>query len=173
MKEIQITLLLLWLSATVFGQQIDEKQSIVDFEVSNMAINTVEGTFSGMRGDINFNKNDLSNSKFNVCIDVKTVDTDSKGRDDHLLKEDFFDASKFPTICFKSTSISKTADGYLATGKLTMRGVTKEVKIPFTYSNNTFKGALTVNRLDYNIGEDVGGFMVGKEIEMVVTCVTK
>lgn len=173
MRKIQITLLLLFLGVSLFAQKIDTTKSKVDFEVSNMAVNTVEGTFSGMKGDVNFDERDLEKSSFNVCVDVKTVDTDSKGRDEHLLKDDFFNVDSFPTICFKSTAIKKSADGYLATGKLTMRGVTKEVEIPFTYIDKTFKGTLTVNRLDYNVGEDVGGFMVGKEIEMVITCVTK
>lgn len=153
---------------TSSSQTIDAKNSLIRFEVSNMALNTVEGTFKGMEGTVLLDKSNLGASKIEACIDATTVDTDNEERDEHLRNADFFDTDKFPTICFSSTSISKTSNGFLVKGKLTMHGVTKDVEIPLTYTDKTAKGTFKLKRRDYKIGEDTGNFMVGNKIEITI-----
>jgi len=126
----------------------------------------------GMKGDIKFDDADLASSSFNVCVDAATVNTDNNARDKHLRNEDFFHVEKYPDICFASTSISQKGSSFVTNGQLTMHGVTKNVSIPFTYSNGTFKGNLKVNRDDYKVGESTGAFMVSKEIELEIIAVT-
>ncbi len=109
------------------------------------------GQFGGIKGTISFDPNDLANSKFDATIDVTTINTGNGMKNTHAKSEKWFDAEKYPTIEFTSSAITKTADGYEAKGILSMHGVQKEVVIPFTFQDNTFKGTLTVNRLDYNI----------------------
>jgi polyisoprenoid-binding protein YceI len=109
------------------------------------------GQFTGVRGAISFDPNDLSTAQFVDSIDVASINTGNGMKNTHAKSEKWFDAEKYPTIIFASSAISKTATGYEAKGMLTMHGVQKEVVIPFTFDNNVFKGSLTVNRLDYNI----------------------
>ncbi len=109
------------------------------------------GQFGGMKGIVSFDPGDLAGSKFDVTIDVSTINTGNGMKNTHAKSEKWFDVDKYPTIAFTSSAISKTADGYEAKGILNMHGVQKEVVIPFTFQDNTFKGTLTVNRLDYNI----------------------
>ena len=169
-KNIFILLLTLMVTQSSFSQQnIKSSDSKVKFKVSNMAFNTVKGTFNDMTGMVAFSSKDLNNSFFNVCISAKSVNTENKKRDEHLRKEDFFYVEKYANICFKSSEIKKTAKGYTAIGKLTIKGITKEVSIPFTFTNNTFNGSFTLNRKDYNVGPN-GGFMVGKEINIEIIC---
>ncbi|MDW7693023.1 YceI family protein [Flammeovirgaceae bacterium SG7u.111] len=149
---------------------MNSSKSKVKFEVSNLAFNTVEGTFTDMIGTVKFSEEDFSNSYFNVCIAAKSVNTENDTRDEHLRTEDFFHVEKYPNICFKSSSIKKTANGYTAIGKLTMHGITKEVNIPFTFISNTFSGSLTLDRTDYNVGSD-RSFMIGKEAKLEIICV--
>jgi len=153
-----------------FAQTINSEQSKVSFEISNMAFNTVEGTFSGMNGTMNFDAQNPSDAAFNVCIDAATVDTGNETRDGHLIAEDYFNVEKYPTICFVSSRISKTNKGYEAKGQLTMKDVTKEVTLPFTFGNNEFVGNITINRLDYNLGPS-GGFMMGKTTDLEIRCI--
>ena len=95
----------------------------------------------------------------------------------HDLKneEKWFNTSKYPTISFKSTKIEKSANGFIATGDLTMKGVTKTVRIPFTFnpSDNSgiFKGEFTINREDFGIGNKGGsvGDQVTISLEIPVT----
>lgn len=150
------------------AQTIDAQNSLVSFAVSNMKFNRVEGTFKGMNGIVMLDENYPSAFKIKACIDAATIDTDNEKRDKHLRNVDFFDTDKFPFICFESTSISKISKGYLAKGKLTMHGVTKDVEIPFTYANKFIKGTFKLKRRDYKIGEDTGTFMVGNSIEVTI-----
>lgn len=155
----------------VYAQEsINASKSIVNFEVSNMGFKTVEGTFSGMSGLLKFNPEDPVNAVFKVCVDAKTVNTGNKKRDEHLRTDDFFHVEKFPSICIKSKQINKTSNGYTLDGTLIMHGVSKEVSIPFTYSDKTFSGKVTIDRTDFNVGSD-GGFMVGQDVELEIVCV--
>jgi len=154
------------------AQTIDTQKSAANFTVKNMKWITVEGNFTGMTGDIKFDEADLANSSFNVCVDAATVNTDNDARDKHLRNEDFFDVEKYSNICFASTSISQKGSGFVTKGQLTMHGVTKEVSIPFTYSNGTFKGNLKISRYDYKVGESTGTFMVSENINLEIIAVT-
>lgn len=154
------------------GQDINTAQSKVNFEISNLGFNTVEGTISGMSGVVQFNPKDLASASFEVCVDATTINTDNEKRDEHLRAEDFFDTAAHPNICFTSSSITKTKGAYIARGQLTLKGIRKNVDLLFTYDNQQFKGTLEVDRLDYNIGPS-GGFMVGKTAELEIICTLK
>ncbi|MCB0388751.1 MAG: YceI family protein [Winogradskyella sp.] len=173
MKILQLYILLVsTLGLTMFqNQTIDQNRSEVNFKINNLLINTVDGTFKNMTGTFNFNPEDLENSNFNICIDAATINTDNDKRDEHLRSADFFNVEKYPEICFTSTAIEKKDNAYITTGNLSMHGVTKTVQIPFEFSNNTFKGHFELERMDYNIGEDTGTFMVGSTAKITITCV--
>jgi len=167
LKQILSISLFLMLCFTSIGQNIISSNSKVTFKIGNMGFKSVKGSFTGLNGDLTFSADNLQASNFDVCIDAATINTENQKRDEHLKNEDFFDVEKYPTICFTSSAIVKTNTGYETTGILKMHGVTKTVKIPFTYSNNTFTGKINVNRADYGIGPN-GGFMVGKNVEIQI-----
>ena len=104
-----------------------------------------------------------------VCIDPATVNTGIEKRDEHLKTEDYFDIAKYPTICFESTNVSKTENGYIAKGNLTMHGVTKSVEINFAENNKVLTGSLKVNRTDFSIGGK-GSKMVGHDVNLKIIC---
>jgi polyisoprenoid-binding protein YceI len=109
------------------------------------------GEFKGLKADISFDPNDLASSKFDASIDVASINTGNGMKNTHAKSEKWFDAEKYPTIKFTSSSITKSATGYEAKGTLDMHGVQKEVSIPFTFENNVFAGSFEINRLDYNV----------------------
>lgn len=173
-KKIILLLLTFFYFLIVKGQQtINSENSSVKFSISNMKFNTVNGSFSDLSGTIFFTTTNLTNSKFNVSIAVSSIDTGSKGRDKHLMKEDFFDVEVNPKIEFVSSSIikAKTPDYYIVTGKLKLHGVTKVISFPFIYRDKTFKGSLKLNRLDYKLGENTNQFLVGNEVEIEISTV--
>lgn len=114
------------------------------------------GVFKKMTGDISFDAKNLSNSNFDVQIDVASINTGNGMKNRHAKSSKWFDAEKYPSINFTSKKFSKTASGYTVTGTLEMHGVKKELTMPFTFSNNTFKSSFTVNRIDYKIGTTKG-----------------
>lgn len=109
------------------------------------------GEFKGLKGTVSFDPAALATSKFDVSVDVASINTGNGMKNTHAKSDAWFDATKYPTIAFTSTSITKTPTGYLATGSFTMHGVTKPAAIPFTFANNTFTGSFEVNRMDYGI----------------------
>ncbi|MCF1190613.1 YceI family protein [Mangrovimonas sp. AS39] len=173
MKKIRLVLCVLTMvfSINIQAQQsINNQKSKVEFKIKGGGLFTVKGTFSGMKGDFKFDPTQLNTSKFDICIEAASIDTDNNKRDTHLKSPDFFEVETYPSICFNSKSVSKTKDGFETTGDLTIHGVTKTVTIPFGFKNNTFEGSFAVNRFDYKIGEDIGTFKVGEEAEVTIIC---
>jgi len=102
-----------------------------------------------------------SPGKLDVVIDMNSLDTGDKERDDTLRGTDLFDVAKNPQARFTSTQITKSGAGYDAVGKLTLRGVTKDAHVPFTLRSATeqgksvsyLEGKTTLKRLDFGIGQ--------------------
>lgn len=111
-----------------------------------------EGTVSGFQANILFDANDLTNSTISGTVDVKTLDTGIPKRDDHLKSADYFDAEKFPTMGFKSTSIILEGDAFVMKGMMTIKDVEREETIKFTFEDNTFKAKSIIQLSYYKVG---------------------
>jgi len=113
------------------------------------------GVFTGLKGTIAFDEANLTASKFDVTVDVSTINTGNGMKNTHAKSEKWFDAAKYPNISFTSSGISKTASGYEAKGSMEIHGVKKDFTIPFTFSKTAtgaiFMASFDINRLDFNI----------------------
>ncbi|HOA36854.1 MAG TPA: YceI family protein [Flavihumibacter sp.] len=161
---------------------LDKTHSSVRFSVSHMVVSEAEGTFKSWNGTVENTKPDFTDAKIAFTIDVSSINTDNENRDNHLKSPDFFDAQKFPTIKFESTSMQALGDNkYKLNGNLTIKDVTKPVTFDVTYGGSItgqrgtkagFKATTTINRFDYNLKWDrateTGGLVVGKDVEITV-----
>ena len=95
-------------------------------------------------------------------VDVARMSVaDAMGWTDTLRSEDLFAVKKFPQAHFSATQFTKTAAGYEAVGKLTLRGTTHDLRVPFTFRTATEGGApvaymsgkASLKRLDYGVGQ--------------------
>jgi len=170
--------------AAISTWQIDPAHSAAQFSVRHLAISTVRGGFSKVKGTVNFDDADISKSNVEVTIDVSTVDTREPKRDDDLRSERFFDVKDFPTMSFKSTKVEQLAPGKLkVTGDLTIRGVTKPVvlevegptapvKDPWGNQRAAATATTKVNRQDFgvkwNANMDNGGVVVGDQVSITI-----
>lgn len=110
---------------------IDTSHSNVSFSITHF-FTPVDGSFEEYNADIQFNPNDLDNSRIDVTIPVSSINTKNERRDNHLKSEDFFNASEWPNIEFISNRIEQTGDNqFVAHGELTIRDVTREFELPF------------------------------------------
>lgn len=131
--------------------------SKIKFVIKNFGFNT-SGTFEGLTGSVTFDPANLSIASFDVSVEAKTVDTDIEARDVHLRKAEYFDAENYPRLVFKSSKIVKTnKPEYLYMfGNISIKGITKEVKFPFTYTPKDggylFEGEFELNRRDFGVG---------------------
>jgi polyisoprenoid-binding protein YceI len=169
--------------------EIDSVHSSVGFAVDHMVVSTVRGSFGGFGGTISLDSEDLTKSSVEVKIDAASIDTANEQRDEHLRSADFFDAENHPEITFKSGSIKKDGDRYVAVGNLTIRGNTRLVELPFTVKGpiddpwgNRRIGVriepITIDRKEFGLtwskALETGGLVVGDEvtIELAVAAVS-
>lgn len=134
-----------------------------------------KGSFKDFVGEIQFDENNLSDSKFDVRIDVKSIKTGNWLKNRHAKGKKWFDSDQFPTINFTSQSFDKTSTGYEVTGTLEMHGIQKEITMPFTFDKNVFKSSFSVSRIDFGIGATTGmSGKVGHDIQLdIAVPVTK
>ena len=107
---------------------IDPTHTATVFTWDHFGFSTPAGNFTDITGQIVVDNDKPEKSSVNVTIPLSSINTNVKALDDHLLKSDFFDAEKFPTITFKSTKV-ETSDKkkFKITGDLTIKGITKPV----------------------------------------------
>jgi polyisoprenoid-binding protein YceI len=135
----------------------EDQGSSVQFKIKNLGFN-VNGSFRGLDGNIQFDPNNLTASKFDVSVDVNTVNTENNMRDNHLRNENYFDVKNYPRIHFVSTKvITSNKTGFLIIfGKLTIKNTSKDISFPFTATLTNegylFNGTFIINRKDFGVG---------------------
>jgi polyisoprenoid-binding protein YceI len=143
----------------------DPAAAQIKFSVKGL-FGTVHGSLTGLKSTVLFDEDDLGSSSIRASVDPKTIATGVKMRNKHLQKEEYFNSEKYPEISFQSDKIQKTPTGYKAIGNLTIKGTTKHIEIPFSFTpkgnGGVFKGSFTIERLDYKIGGSGGS--IGKTI---------
>ena len=163
---------------------IDPIHSTAQFKVKHMMISNVKGEFTSVKGSLEFDEQDVGNSRVQAEIDASTINTREPQRDAHLKSGDFFDVEKFPTLEFKSTRVTRTGDDELKVeGDLTIHGVTKSVafavegpsaanKDPWGNQRIGLTATTKINRKDYgltwNAALETGGILVGEEVTITL-----
>jgi polyisoprenoid-binding protein YceI len=153
----------------------DPSKAKVQFSVHG-PFGTVHGSFTGLKAAIQFDEQHPESGSMTASIDPNTVST-GIGLRNHDLKneEKWLNTAKYPTIRFHSTRIGRTSGGYEVLGELTLKGVTKPVRMPFTFlpngNNGVFKGEFVINREDFGVGNKGGsvGDAVTISLEVPVT----
>jgi polyisoprenoid-binding protein YceI len=140
------------IAASAFTVIVSQDWKIADNYTVKFSGGDPSGEFKGLKGVVNFDPADPAAGKFDVTVDVATINTGNGMKNTHAKSAMWFDAEKYPTIRFTSSSIGKSSNGqYEAKGTLEMHGVKKEITVPFTFNDNTFAGTFEVNRMDYGI----------------------
>lgn len=171
----------MWVLGQTVTWKADRERSSVKFSVNHLVISKVEGIFKNFEGDIQNAGPDFADAAINFTVDVFSINTGDGPRDNHLKSNDFFNAEKYPVMTFKSSSLTKVTSGkYLLAGNLTIRDVTRQIKLNVAYSGTTkdaagrqratFKANTYLNRFDYNLKWDklteAGGMVVDKMVNI-------
>ena len=114
--------------------------------------------FSGFSAQLNFDPAKLAKASARIEVDVASIDTGSTEADAEVVGKAWFDAKRFPKVSFVSTGIRALGGNrYEASGKLSIKGKTRDVVTPVTFQSSgnkgIFEGSFTIRRLDYGIGE--------------------
>ncbi len=139
-----------------------------------------KGTFRKFTAAVDFAPDALASSHFDVQIDLSSIDTADKERDQTIRGPDIFDTGHFPTAHYVTSGFTKTATGYGATGTLTLHGVTKEVPIDFQFvaaaaGGGKLEGTAKLKRLDFGVGQGdwKSTEWVGDEVKVAFSLVLK
>ncbi|MES2486537.1 MAG: YceI family protein [Bacteroidota bacterium] len=162
---------------------LDPTHSEVGFKVKHLMFTNVSGQFTKFEATATSNEENFDSASFDFSAEVDSINTNNADRDGHLKSGDFFDAAQFPTITFKSTSVSKESEDELkVTGDLTVHGVTKPVtldvefggiqKDPWGNIKSGFSVTGKINRKDFgltwNAALETGGVMLGEEVKLAL-----
>ena len=169
-------------SAWAATYKIDLDHSTVTFKIRHLFSNVV-GHFKQFEGTLEFEPGKPETWSTTATIQVDSIDTNVEGRDKHLKSADFFDATKYPTITFKSTGVTDaTETSAKLNGLLTIHGVEKPValdleihgvgKDPWGNTRAGFTATTKVNRKDFGIiwnkALESGKFLLGDDVEIML-----
>ena len=179
MKLYKLGLISIFASSALFAgtYNVDASHSSVGFSVKHMMISNVKGTFDTFKGSFEYDEKTNTLQALSGEVEVKSINTANKKRDDHLRSSDFFAANEHPQITFKLNSVK----GDKAYGTLTMRGVSKEIALDLETSGTTIKDPWgntrtglslsgKLNRFDYGIKYnsllEAGGVAIGEDVKI-------
>jgi polyisoprenoid-binding protein YceI len=139
--------------------KIDPAHTTLMFSVTHLGLSNVKGHFDDFDGSLTLDNGALVSAS--ATIQTKSINTGVTPRDNHLRTPDFFDAATYPVITFKTKNVEKNADGYVLVADFTMRGVTRELRLPVVIRGPIvdpwgkdrigLESHLKLNRKDYGI----------------------
>lgn len=180
MKKLLFTIAVITITLITQAQTytLDKNHTRVGFSVTHFGISQVEGRFKDVNVIMTSKKEDMSDAVIEMKAEVNSIDTDNDMRDKDLKSENWFDAEKYTTLSFKSTSFKKTSDKtYQLIGNITIRGVTKPITLNVVYNGkamnpNSKKNSVgftvtgNLNRRDFSVGSGAASTVVGDDIDL-------
>lgn len=161
MKHLAYSLLLTGLlastaQATEFNRVLADKSSIT-FAYSQMGV-TMDGRFAKFAGQLRFDPAQPAAASVAIDVDLRSIDTGTPDLDAETAGKDWFNTGAFPRARFASTAIKPMGGNrYSVAGKLTIKGRTRDVVVPATFTaqgaTGVFAGSFTLRRGDFAIGE--------------------
>ena len=160
---------------------IDPSHSEIEFKVRHLMISNVTGSFKSFEGEVETDGDDFSNAKISFSAKVDSITTGNEQRDGHLKTGDFFELEKYPEVLFTAKGLKKKSDDeYEIEGDLTIRGVTKKVKLsveaggivkdPWGQTKAGFSVKGKINRKDFGLNwgavTEAGGVVVSDEVRL-------
>lgn len=156
---------------------IDPVHSNVEFVARHMVVSKVRGRFRAFSGTIVTGDRPLESS-VTAEIDLNSIDTGNDQRDNHMRSADFFEVETYPTMTYRSTGLTQDGNDYILHGRLTLKGVTREVPLklelngfgPDAYGGTRagFTATGEINRKDFGVNfnavMETGGAVVSDRI---------
>jgi polyisoprenoid-binding protein YceI len=152
--------------------RIQPEASEIAFRATSRLMNA-EGRFSRFSGDVIVDPAALTGARITLAIEAASIDTGITMRDDHLRSPDFFDVERFPTVAFQSVRVEAAGRRASVIGRLTLRGVTREVVVPIDVQVASTalvaSGEFIVNRGEYGMNYNSRLNPIGNEVRVTFT----
>ena len=161
MKNMIVCFVLLWplLANAAEYRTVQTDKSSITFVSRQMSV-PVEGAFKTFSAQLRFNPEKPAAASAHIVIELASIDAGSAEANDEVKGKSWFNVAEFPRAEFVSTTLKPLGAGkFEASGKMTIKGKTLDVRAPFTVQENKgelkIDGMLQLNRLAYGIGSGV------------------
>lgn len=134
-------------------REVDAKRSKINFVYKLEKTVLVEGAFPKWRAQVAFDERNLARSSVRLEIDLLATDTGNADSDKEVQRPRWFDTATNPRASFVSDSIRKAGSGYEAVGKVTIKGKTRDLIVPFSFTNQAAQGKFVIKRLEFGVGD--------------------
>jgi polyisoprenoid-binding protein YceI len=160
---------------------LDPTHSELGFKIKHLMITNVSGNFKEIEAEVQTEGEDFTTAQIEAKIKTASINTNNEQRDAHLRTSDFLEAEKYPEILFKSTQVEKVDnENFYAYGDLTLKGITKQVKLNVEYSGitkdpwgNERSGVIVTGKINrsewgvsFNTILETGGVALSDEIKI-------
>lgn len=148
---------------------LDAPNSHVGFSVRHLMFSKVHGRFARATATV-----DVASQSVRAEIDAASVETGDESRDAFLRSAEFFDVARHPTIAFEGAKTAGSTDAFTLRGRLTIRGVTRDVELKVTRrrggSGESYEAVGAIERKDFALGWgaalEAGGVLVGERVDL-------
>jgi polyisoprenoid-binding protein YceI len=160
---------------------LDPIHSELQFKIKHLMISNVSGSLKDFNAEVETEEEDFSTASIYLTAQMDSISTNNEQRDAHLRNSDFFEVEKYPELKFRSTKVEKVdSDTFILQGELTMKGVTKQVKLnvefngvvkdPWGNERAAFAVTGKINRTDWGVNFnsvlETGGVMLSEEVKI-------
>ena len=171
---------------TTTAWTLDPAHTDISFSAKHMMITTVRGTFGDVAGTLEIDESDPTTARGEIRVQAASLSTGFGARDTHLRSADFFDVEAWPEIVVRFDGVEPVSGSdYRVTADVTIRDVTRPLTFEVEHVGETtnlqgtrhiaFTAKSTLNRedwgLSWNVSLETGGWLVGKEIKLLVEVV--
>ena len=161
-KMIAMGVASMFIAAPIWAQQqLVAPKSEIKFSGKQMGV-AQDGKFGKFSAKVNLDPKKPEASRAEITVEVSSMDLGSDEANAEVIRPDWFDTAKFPQAKFVSSSVKNiSGDKFEMRGKMTVKGTTKDVVVPFTLKEaggvTTAQGAIEIKRLDYKVGGGIWG----------------
>ena len=160
---------------------LDPTHSELGFKIKHLMISSVSGALKSFEAEVETRGEDFTTAQISLSADMASISTNNDQRDTHLRNSDFFEVEKYPELKFTSTKAEKIdSDTFTLFGELTLKGVTKPVKLNVEFNGVTkdpwggeragFVVTGKINRSEWDINFngvlETGGVMLSEEVRI-------
>lgn len=144
-------------AAPALAQSVDVGHSQIGFTLKQLSV-PVDGSFKQFNAKVSFDAAKPQATQADITIQTASIALPTADANNQAKQKDWFNVAQYPTARFVSTTVKPLAAGrFQVTGKLTLKGITREVSAPFSAKAQggitVVEGVLPISRLAYKIGE--------------------
>ena len=158
---------------------IDPVWSALGFEVKKIGLAVIKGRALTFEGTVTGG----DEPSVSGSVDASSLTTFDETRDAHLQSPDFFDAERYPTLRFRSTSVEQDEGELVVHGDLTIKATTKSVELRGTFAGTgidpmgnkriVVELSGTIDRtdfgLDWNAPLPGGGLLLPNDVVLIAS----